>query len=192
MWLDALILLPLLMWAVGELVCRGRWLPLALLMAADIVVCWYTAYMSVIFCTLLALLERACATERVAVWRLALRFARPMVAALLLSAWTFVPTVKAMLGSGGAEETGFLGILANIASAGSPMGLARALFTTQPLYLLRGSCLLSMISSTPSRSFTAGSCSSAASSRSSRPSGSAARPSAPRRWSSPACSPQSS
>ena len=53
MWLDALILLPLLMWAVWELVRRGRWLPLCLLTAADVVCCWYTAYMTVLFLILL-------------------------------------------------------------------------------------------------------------------------------------------
>ena len=69
MWLDALILLPLLMWAVWELVRHGRWVPLCLLTTADIICCWYTAYMAVLFLILLAILEWWCAGCRDASWR---------------------------------------------------------------------------------------------------------------------------
>ncbi len=168
MWMDALILLPLIMWAVWQLVSRDRWLPLCLLTAANVIVCWYTAYMTVIFCVMLTIFEWACAgrcvgvraarrgdddgekgaagetrttgqtTARYPIWRLALRFARPMAIALLLCAWTFIPTVKAMLGSGGAEEEGLLQIIAGFFSASSVMDKIRYLFTTQPVYMLRG------------------------------------------------------
>lgn len=144
MWLDALILLPLLMWAVWELVRRGRWLPLCLLTAADVVCCWYTAYMTVLFLILLAILEWRCAEcrdesgEHVPLWRLALRFARPMLLALVLCAWTFVPTVMAMLESGGVEETSLLGIIQSILEADSPLGVAMKLFTTKPGCFVRG------------------------------------------------------
>lgn len=144
MWLDALILLPLLMWAVWELVRRGRWLPLCLLTAADVVCCWYTAYMTVLFLILLAILEWWCAGcsdesgERVPLWRLALRFARPMLLALVLCAWTFVPTVMAMLESGGVEETSLLGIIQSILGAGSLRKMVSKLFTTTPGCLVRG------------------------------------------------------
>ncbi len=164
MWMDALILLPLIMWAVWLLVSRGRWLPLALLTAANVIVCWYTAYMTVIFCVMLTIFEWAVAggvcglrvaggekdagaapmtpaapaTERYPIWRLALRFARPMVVALVLCAWTFVPTVVAMLGSGGSEEMSVVDILAGIFTADGVMGVIRQIFTTQPVYMLRG------------------------------------------------------
>lgn len=144
MWLDALILLPLLMWAVWELVRCGRWLPLCLLTAADVVCCWYTAYMTVLFLILLAILEWWCAGcrdesgEHVPLWRLALRFARPMLVALVLCAWTFVPTVMAMLESGGVEETSLLGIIQSILGADSPLGVAMKLFTTKPGCFVRG------------------------------------------------------
>ena len=161
MWMDALILLPLIMWAVWQLVSRDRWLPLCLLTAANVIVCWYTAYMTVIFCIMLTILEWACAGRcvgvaraagaargveagekpaqtRYPIWRLALRFARPMAVALVLCAWTFIPTVKAMLGSGGAEEEGLLRIMAGFFSASTVMGKIRYLFTTQPIYMLRG------------------------------------------------------
>ena len=144
MWLDALILLPLLMWAVWELVRHGRWVPLCLLTTADIICCWYTAYMAVLFLILLAILEWWCAGccdasgEHVLLWRLALRFARPMLVALVLCAWTFVPTVMAMLESGGVEETSLLGIIQGILGAGSPLGMAMKLFTTKPGCFVRG------------------------------------------------------
>ncbi len=165
MWMDALILLPLIMWAVWQLVARDRWLPLCLLTAANVIVCWYTAYMTVIFCIMLAILEWACAGRRVdgekgaagadgvggaaaadgdlpgtpcPLWRLAVRFARPMLVALVLCAWTFVPTVKAMLGSGGAEEEGLLEIVCGIFTAATPIEAIRYIFTTQPVYMLRG------------------------------------------------------
>lgn len=144
MWLDALILLPLLMWAVWELVRCGRWLPLCLLTAVDVVCCWYTAYMTVLFLILLTILEWWCAGrrdaagERVPLWRLALRFARPMLLALVLCAWTFVPTVVAMLESGGVEETSLLGIIQSILGAGSLPGALRKLLTTTPGCLVRG------------------------------------------------------
>ena len=144
MWLDALILLPLLMWAVWELVRRGRWVPLSLLTTADIICCWYTAYMAVLFLILVAILEWWCAEcrdesdEHVPLWRLALRFARPMLLALVLCAWTFVPTVIAMLESGGVEETSLLGIIQGILGAGSPLGMAMKLFTTKPGCFVRG------------------------------------------------------
>lgn len=144
MWLDALILLPLLMWAVWELVRHGRWVPLCLLTTADIICCWYTAYMTVLFLILLAILEWWCAGccdasgEHVLLWRLALRFARPMLVALVLCAWTFVPTVMAMLESGGVEETSLLGIIQGILGAWSPLGMAMKLFTTKPGCFVRG------------------------------------------------------
>ena len=144
MWLDALIPLPLLMWAVWELVRRGRWLPLCLLTAADIVCCWYTAYMTVLFLILVAILEwwsagcRDESGEHVPLWRLALRFARPMLLALVLCAWTFVPTVMAMLETGGVEETSLLGIMQSILGAGSLRKMMSKLFTTTPGCLVRG------------------------------------------------------
>lgn len=144
MWMDALILLPLLMWAVWLLVRSRRWVPLALLMAADVICCWYTAYMTVLFIILWTILEWWCAGRSdeagapVPLWRLAARFARPMLVALALSAWTFVPTVLSMAEAGGVEETSFLGIIRSILGAGSLQDAIRCLFTTNPPYLLRG------------------------------------------------------
>lgn len=144
MWMDALILLPLLMWAVWLLVRTRRWVPLALLTAADVICCWYTAYMTVLFLILWTILEWWCAGRSdeagtpVPLWRLAARFARPMLVALALSAWTFVPTVLSMVEAGGVEETSFVGIIQGILGAGSLRDAVGCLFTTTPAYLLRG------------------------------------------------------
>lgn len=144
MWLDALILLPLCMLAVWHLVREGRWVGLCVLTAVDVICCWYTAYMTVLFLILWTILEWWCAGRedasgaRVLLWRLAVRFARPMLVALLLCAWTFVPTVLAMLESGGVEETSLLGIVQGILGADSLGEAARRLLTTTPAYLLRG------------------------------------------------------
>ena len=100
--------------------------------------------MAVLFLILLAILEWWCAGccdasgEHVPLWRLALRFARPMLFALVLCAWTFVPTVMAMLESGGVEETSLLGIIQSILGADSPLGVAMKLFTTKPGCFVRG------------------------------------------------------
>ena len=144
MWMDALILLPLLMLAVWWLVRDGRWVPLAVLAAVDVICCWYTAYMTVLFLICWTVLEWWCvgrtdaAGERVPLWRLALRFARPMLVALALSAWTFVPTVWAMLEAGGVEQTSLVGIIQGIFEAGSARDAIRCLVTTTPVYMLRG------------------------------------------------------
>ena len=144
MWMDALILLPLLMLAVWRLVREGCWVPLAVLTAIDVICCWYTAYMTVLFLILWTCLEWWCAGcedaagERLPLWRLALRFARPMLVALALSAWTFVPTVLSMLEAGGVEETSLVGIIQSIIGAASPRDAIRCLVTTTPAYMLRG------------------------------------------------------
>lgn len=144
MWMDALILLPLLMLAVWRLVREGRWVPLAVLTAINVICCWYTAYMTVLFLILWTCLEWWCAGcedavgERLPLWRLALRFARPMLVALALSAWTFVPTVLSMLEAGGVEETSLVGIIQSIIGAASPRDAIRCLVTTTPAYMLRG------------------------------------------------------
>ena len=127
MWLDALILLPLGALACWRLIRTGRFLALSLVVAADIICCWYTAYMSVLFFCLYVLLELAVhifignrAGARFVLCR-AVRFTAALILGLALSAWTFVPTVLAMLGgSGGANMTGIF--------ACTPTELAKSLF----------------------------------------------------------------
>ena len=111
MWLDALILLPIMAYACHLLIRDGKALPLAIASAADIMICWYMAYISILFTCLYVLFELACHVwdEKQSVtgrWVLgrALRFIGAMALALLLSAWTFLPTVLAMMGSSPAQE----------------------------------------------------------------------------------------
>ncbi len=105
LWLDALILLPLMAWGCRQLLRKGAIVPLALLVAADVITCWYMAYITLLFCCLFVLFELAVMVfdegERPGGKWIAGRAARFTAAILLgigLSAWTFVPTILAMMG----------------------------------------------------------------------------------------------
>lgn len=105
LWLDALILLPLMAWGCRQLLRKGAIVPLALLVAADVITCWYMAYITLLFCCLFVLFELAVMRfdegERPSGKWIAGRAARFTAAILLgigLSAWTFVPTILAMMG----------------------------------------------------------------------------------------------
>ena len=144
LWLDALILLPLSLYGVWSLVRYGRWKLLCAVSVANVICCWYTAYMSILFLVFVTVLEWWCldcrcgghlffrkddddALSCLPLFGLALRFAVPMVVALLLSAWTFVPTVFAMSQSGGGTNTGLIDILKDIVSQDSFGASIRAL-----------------------------------------------------------------
>lgn len=105
LWLDALILLPLMAWGCRQLLRKGAIVPLALLVAADVITCWYMAYITLLFCCLFVLFELAVMRfdegERPSGKWIAGRAARFTAAILLglgLSAWTFAPTIFAMMG----------------------------------------------------------------------------------------------
>ncbi|MDO4290343.1 MAG: YfhO family protein [Eggerthellaceae bacterium] len=104
LWLDMLILLPLACYGVYVLVRQGKWKLLVFSLAASVIVCWYTAYMTILFASLYFLFEMVVYSDEGQAWRFkgALRkgaaYAGCVVFALLLSAWTFVPTVCAMAG----------------------------------------------------------------------------------------------
>lgn len=113
LWLDALILLPLMAWGCRQLLRKGAIVPLALLVAADVITCWYMAYITLLFCCLFVLFELAVMRfdegERPSGKWIAGRAARFTAAILLglgLSAWTFVPTVLAMMGGGAKTAVG--------------------------------------------------------------------------------------
>lgn len=107
LWLDGLILLPLGAYGVFLLVREKRWIPLAIILAIGVITCWYVAYMLILFLSLLAVFElivfvSECGglsagevIRRIAFFILALAFA------VLLSAFTFLPTVMAMMGGSG-------------------------------------------------------------------------------------------
>lgn len=111
LWLDALILLPLMAWSCRQLLRKGTIVGLSLLVAVDVVTCWYMAYITLLFCCLFVLFELAVMVfdegEHPGGKWIAGRAARFTTAILLglgLSAWTFVPTILAMMG-GDAKTT---------------------------------------------------------------------------------------
>lgn len=112
LWLDALIVLPLMALGAWALVREGRWRLLVAATAVSIVVCWYTGYMTILFTCLYAVFEcyLRCVDEpgfgRRDVARTALMFAAAMLGALALAAFTFVPTVLAMMGDVSGQVAG--------------------------------------------------------------------------------------
>lgn len=111
LWLDALILLPLMAWSCRQLLRTGRFIGLSLLVAADVITCWYMAYITLLFCCLFVLFELAVMVfdegEHPSGKWIAGRAAKFTAAILLglgLSAWTFVPTILAMMGGSGSNS----------------------------------------------------------------------------------------
>lgn len=78
---------------------------LVIAIALNVMFCWYTAYISILFLCIFVLVEFVdyVAAEGFS-WMLtldrALRFAGAMMLGLLLSAWTFLPTILAMAKGG--------------------------------------------------------------------------------------------
>lgn len=125
LWLDALILLPLMAWSCRQLLRTGRFIGLSLLVAADVITCWYMAYITLLFCCLFVLFELAVMIydgemRPTSSWIAgrAARFTAAILLGLGLSAWTFVPTVLAMIGGGAKTAVG--------------------MFQTYPMALIRG------------------------------------------------------
>lgn len=109
MWLDALILLPLVTLGVWRCVTKGRWGSLLACIVAAIVTCWYTGYMIVLFAILYAVLEwmvaRFDGREHLPWQRVVMLMAGVFCWALLLSAWMFYPTVAAQMSSWSLSKT---------------------------------------------------------------------------------------
>lgn len=101
LWIDCLILLPICAFGCYELIRKRRIMRLVIATALDVMFCWYTAYISILFLCIFVLVEFVdyVAAEGFS-WKLmldrALRFAGAIVLGLLLSAWTFLPTILAM------------------------------------------------------------------------------------------------
>lgn len=107
LWLDGLILLPLGAHGVYLLVREVHWLPLAAVLAIGVITCWYVAYMIILFLSLFAVFELVVFVSEgggmraAEVMRRIAFFVLAVVVAMLLSAFTFVPTVLAMVGGSG-------------------------------------------------------------------------------------------
>lgn len=119
MWLDNLILLPLICWATYRFINHGRWRLLVALLTASVIICWYTAYMTIFFLVFYAVLEQMALAARTGtrfrdnnLWRKVLGMAGCGVLALLLSMWTFLPTIQAQSASQGAMSSRVRGYVA--------------------------------------------------------------------------------
>lgn len=101
LWIDCLILLPVCAYGCYELIRKQRMARLVIATALNVMFCWYTAYISILFLCIFVLVEFVdYIAEQGFSWNLmldrALRFAGAIVLGLLLSAWTFLPTILAM------------------------------------------------------------------------------------------------
>lgn len=101
LWIDCLILLPICAYGCHELIRKQRMICLVITTALNVMFCWYTAYISILFLCIFVLVEFVdYVAEEGFSWKLmldrALRFAGAIVLGLLLSAWTFLPTILAM------------------------------------------------------------------------------------------------
>ena len=101
LWIDCLILLPVCAYGCYELIREQRMARLVIATALNVMFCWYTAYISILFLCIFVLVEFVdYVAEQSFSWKLmldrALRFAGAIVLGLLLSAWTFLPTILAM------------------------------------------------------------------------------------------------
>lgn len=109
LWLDALIILPLAAWACWRLIHAGSFIPLAALTCIDVICCWYMTYITLVFLCLFVLFELAVhifegnEVDRRWVLGRAVRFTGAIALGLGLAAWTFAPTVMAMLGGAGSK-----------------------------------------------------------------------------------------
>lgn len=127
MWLDGVILLPLMLLGVYRIVRGGSGITLALSAACSILCCWYTGGINCLFAILWLAFEsllteaeqkNACpgVLRRMAVrvWR----FGVYMALGVLLSCILFLPTVVSMLGSGrGSLDTDLFSSRESVGSA---------------------------------------------------------------------------
>lgn len=101
LWIDCLILLPVCAYGCYELIHKQRMARLVIATALNVTFCWYTTYISILFLCIFVLVEFVdYVAEQGFSWKLmldrALRFTGAIVLGLLLSAWTFLPTILAM------------------------------------------------------------------------------------------------
>lgn len=105
LWIDCLILLPICAYGCYELIHKQKMARLVIATALNVMFCWYTAYISLLFLCIFVLVEFVdyVAAEGFS-WKLmldrALRFAGAIALGLLLSAWTFLPAILAMAKGG--------------------------------------------------------------------------------------------
>ena len=123
MWLDAVILLPLIAWGIDRLLLEDRPLLYLFSLGLAILACFYTGYMLCLFSVLFFLYRLALETpdRRAIPWRRVGRFVLASLGAGALSSVVLIPGVLAL--SGGVEI--------------SPLGFVREYTCPAALYVLR-------------------------------------------------------
>lgn len=105
MWLDVLIFLPLILYGVHRLITKSAWKFLLFSAFGAVITCWYTAYMVLLFALFFFVYElflygqEHTLSKRVILEKI-LKCGGVLGGALLLSAFTFLPTVLSVAGSG--------------------------------------------------------------------------------------------
>jgi len=106
-WLDVLIWLPIAMYGIYALVSYNSNKLLVITLSLSVISCWYTAYMLFLFSWLFILLELRLASiedeKRHEVWdvlKKLIALAGAQLLSLLLSSFSFIPTVQAFAGGG--------------------------------------------------------------------------------------------
>ena len=105
LWLDMCYLAPIAMLFCWKFLSSGRINGIAIAVGTNIMMCWYTGYMTCIFLCLYVLFEAYCMhaddpnIQLSFFFRRAGLFAVAMIVAVGLSAWSFFPTIMAMAGN---------------------------------------------------------------------------------------------
>lgn len=105
MWLDGIILLPLMVWGIEKLVEEGKYLLYTLALAGAIITNFYMGYMLCIFSVLYFAVYFLLLSKGTRRWSTCLRYAAASLAGGMLSACIALPTVFAM--QGGKKRTDF-------------------------------------------------------------------------------------
>lgn len=113
LWLDSLTVLPIMCLAVYRFINDGKWKLLLGSLVTSIIVCWYIAYMSILFVSLylifeyyLAYIGNKKAFDRKVLLKKVFIYVGILILSLLLCAWTFLPTILSMVGDASGEVIG--------------------------------------------------------------------------------------
>lgn len=102
-WLDALVVLPIVCYGCYLLAAGNKWKLLVAAFSMAVFTCWYTAYMVILFASVFVIFEvivvhYECAPMRIrSVCHKAGIYVGALALSLLITSFTFVPTVVAML-----------------------------------------------------------------------------------------------
>lgn len=121
MWIDGLIMLPLVALAVWQVARGDSPFPLMVACAASILFNWYTAYMLCLFSIPYFFVELACCSERGKRLRATITYACAMAIAVMMGAVILLPVGLAQVGSGSVEGGSWF--LSAVSSSASPLSI---------------------------------------------------------------------